>query len=690
MAMGFSKRLLPVILILTLAAILRLWQLNVLPPGLSFDEAADGVQALELMSGQFKLWWPIGGGKEPLMPYTVIPLMAWLGRTPLALRLWGALMGVASVGAIIWLAGVLFPPDENRPWRAIVPLAAGLGLATAFWHVVISRIAFRANCLPLIMSLAIGLLWRGLQTGQRRYFLAGGACTGGLIYTYLPGRLVPVALAIFFILEAIIAWRQQRVALASRFRRELIAFVAAAALVFAPMGIFFLTHPGSFSARAQTVSIFSPAVNGGDLAGALGRTTLTTLGTYFALTGDPNPMTNIPGAPELGWALAALFAVGLILSASRQFSTLNFEPSPLTPELLLLVLWPVMLLPAILAPEGAPHHLRLIGAAPAVYLLIGLGTAQTVLGAVVWLNRIRPVRREWVAIIVLLGIFGLCAVKTTRDYFIVWAKQPELYQAYDVYAVELAAQMAAETDPGAVYVIPMDLRAAAEARHYTLDYLYQGRTPFYYLPVDELAAAQRLNAATAGKSTLKLVRWTKDKHQAADERELVTFLLATGGASLTGAETFPAYTVETYRLPESGFNAKLPAIDGPQAVTLDGRLQVRRSVVLPALTPSRQVAVAVTLAPIAALDADYKASVRLIAPDGAVAAQKDRALLHNWHQPTSLWPAEEVNEYYLLSLPDKWEAGLYRVVMVIYHPDTLAPLTDNGRAEIPLGSVISH
>jgi hypothetical protein len=99
------------------------------------------------------------------------------------------------------------------------------------------------------------------------------------------------------------------------------------------------------------------------------------------------------------------------------------------------------------------------------------------------------------------------------------------------------------------------------------------------------------------------------------------------------------------------------------------------------------VGVALTLAPIAQLGADYRASVRLLGPAGQSVAQVDRTLRHNWHQTASLWPREEINSYFLLPLPAEPAPGQYQVIVVIYHPDTLAPLTQAGLVEVPLGQV---
>jgi hypothetical protein len=409
---------------------------------------------------------------------------------------------------------------------------------------------------------------------------------------------------------------------------------------------------------------------------------LTTVGTFLSFSGDPNELGNIPGRPELGLMLAILFVLGW-------FVTIRLWPHP--PAIFLTVWWPIMLLPAVLAPEDAPHHLRLIGTAPATYILIGLGLCQ-VMG---WLSLPfglvggigSPGGIPILGWILSLLVFGRAGFLTYQDYFVRWAGQVDHYMAFDVYAEELADQMAMDTSPRVVYAIPMDLRAAHEARHYSLDFLYRGQTPFAYVVVDETTAAQSLTDAAQGYETLKIVRWTADKHQAADEKEVIAFLLETAGATLVDQDSYPVYDIDTYQRPSVNTPIQFPAIDTPVDVTLDGLIQLRRAEVLPDVTPNHFVAVAATYAPIAPIEVDYKASIRLIAPDGRTVSQIDRTLRHNWHQPTSLWPAEEVNEYYLLPLPETAAAGTYQVRAVIYHPETLAPLTMAGQAEIGLGQI---
>ena len=81
------------------AAFLRLYQLDLLPPGLFYDEAYNGLDVRGILSGaQFPLYFSGNNGREPLFLYLQSLVVAGLGYTPYALRVTAALIGIASVG----------------------------------------------------------------------------------------------------------------------------------------------------------------------------------------------------------------------------------------------------------------------------------------------------------------------------------------------------------------------------------------------------------------------------------------------------------------------------------------------------------------------------------------------------------------------------------------------------------------
>ncbi|MGQ9793892.1 MAG: hypothetical protein ACUVSF_09420 [Anaerolineae bacterium] len=707
--------------VVLIAAALRYPALDQLPPGLHFDEGGEGIAALDVAHGVLRIWWPIGGGKEPLMAYLVQPLFWLLGATRLALRIYAATMGLLTVAGTMWLA---------REWAAashmgvrrlfggdiVLSLLAGLGLATAFWHVTYSRIGFRALAMPAVEALAIAWLWHALRLVQRGnerstwpHFLAAGGLIGLGAYTYLAGRFVPLGIGFFLAVEAVLAVLTGRQPLIVRCWRGWLVTAIAAILVFSPLAVFFLRHPEAFSERAASVSIFNPLWNQGDLLGTLLRTIGVTLGTFTGLSGDPNPLANLPGQPMLSVPLALCFWLGVALCLGRVARSVRRPvlengvcPTDSTArlDLFLLCWWSVMLLPAILAPEGAPHHLRLIGSAPATYVLMALGCVSLIrsIGGILrffWRRLAKTflpnrnalehnVAAHWptIGLMIPLVLFLPMGWITMQQYFVQWAQLPQLYMAFDVYAEELAEEIAADDTPGVVYVIPMDLRAGHEARHYTLDFLYRGRTPYRYILVDEHSVAFQLTQAAEGARLFRVVRWTQDKHIAADEREVVTYLLGTT-ARFVGERKRPVYRAETWALPSDRMVFHLPVPDVQRHAVFGGQLALEAIYLS---TGEDWTGVALRWMPQAKMSVDYKASIRLRKGDGTLVFQKDRTLRHNWHQGTHLWPSESVNEYYWLSpVPP----GEYTVHLVVYEPDTLTPLPANesGSSELALGSV---
>jgi hypothetical protein len=310
----------------------------------------------------------------------------------------------------------------------------------------------------------------------------------------------------------------------------------------------------------------------------------------------------------------------------------------------------------------------------------------------------------------------ILALQTTTNYFTRWPDATDFTLPFDLYAERLAADIAAAS-PNVIYILPMDIRASVEARHYTLDYLLGSgvqsaplalparasvwtpgeapHTAYYYLPVDERNAETILATAAQNKRELRVVRWTQDKQREADAKEIVTYLLETNG-QLLKRESFPVYEIETYGpkperqatlQPAPPPNFQLPPIDQPIGATFDGRLRLDTAYVQPTVSPGDWLPVALTLAPLTPMETDYKASIRLLGPGGERLAQKDRMLMHNFHQGTSLWPPETVNEYYLLPVPPDTFPGTYTVVVVLYDPQTQAPLVADGLVEVTVGSV---
>jgi len=99
------KKHLPIVLILILAAALRLFALDKFPAGLNADEASIGYNAWSLIQtgkDEHSVSWPLvfrsfDDYKPPVYFYLVLPFVKMLGLNIWSVRLPSALLGIASV-----------------------------------------------------------------------------------------------------------------------------------------------------------------------------------------------------------------------------------------------------------------------------------------------------------------------------------------------------------------------------------------------------------------------------------------------------------------------------------------------------------------------------------------------------------------------------------------------------------------
>ena len=483
------------LLILLVAAGLRLYRLPELPLGLHYDEAANGILAGEIAQGiSTPVFIPSYTGKEVLFFYWAGLWMKLLGTTLLALRLSAALAGLATVAATMWAVRELLHGQRDADWIALL---TGAFLATSFWHLILSRYGFRAVTQPLLQALTVAALWRGLRLtpptppsdrgGAGRggvrglpWLLLAGLLCGLTAYTYLAARAFPIPLAAA-LLTLLVADRSQRRARLG----QLAIFVAVAALTLTPLACYWLTHPGSFLTRTRQVAAATWAEAWAGIRACLGM---------FFIRGDPYIRFNLPHRPLFDPITAALFLLGivaLILNTKRQTSNvksaarrstagichLSFDIChlPLASYVFLLTYLPAMLLPSGLAVgEITPSNLRAAGLLPFVYMFPALGLS--VLKSQI--SRHSPfairhspsvirhppsaIRHSSFVILLLVLLTPITAVAYFRD----WASSAALYYAADGDMADVAATLnQADLTATTPYV------ASIHYRHPTLAFL---------------------------------------------------------------------------------------------------------------------------------------------------------------------------------------------------------------------------
>jgi len=429
-----------ILLALILAVgLLRLYRLTEIPPGLTLDESAHGVDAMQVLGGEHGVFFPGNNGREGLMVYAVALTTALLGQTMLALRLPAALASAGTVFGVFWLGRMLFGSDDEcgqaTPWRGLLVGGVGAGLmAASLGLTIIGRTAYRANFLPLLLCLCMALLWRGWSQRNWAWIALAGVFAGSLPYSYIAARFAPF---LFFFLGVgfLISWsirERERwdtgiplMPRLSRFAAHLwtgylkyhlpwaLLFAGVSLLVAAPILVHFALHPQHFFMRSDQLLVFHPGQGQADPVRAFLENIRSHL-SVFGFRGDRFWEHNYPAQPLLAPWEACFFWIGVGMSLWRWQR----------PAYRLLLFWlALLLLPAVLAKDiFVPNTLRMSGALPAAYLLAGVGVWETyrlVTGLIL--------RKHWAksafALAILFGamIVGQ-VVRTYQIYFQKWAE----------------------------------------------------------------------------------------------------------------------------------------------------------------------------------------------------------------------------------------------------------------------------
>ncbi len=400
----------PLAIILVFGAWMRLDQIGNLPPGLYRDEAYYGLDAVGVLSGHPALVFAANNGREGLFIYLLAAGIAAFGQTVFAVRVVAAGVGIATLVAAYLAGRALFS-------HRVGVLTAGI-LAGTFWHVALSRVAYRAITLPLFECLALALaVWALRAAGRRQVVLGAGAglALGLTLYSYTSGQFIlPLAGLAGLLVFARRPWPAAR--------RGVVIILAATALTVLPMALWILRHPDLYLARAGQVSILAPEINRGDLLGTLLGNTGKALG-MFTLAGDRIWRHNLSLRPVFDGLMGGAFWIGVFAAIWRIVRPAGKSRWPQAFTLLWLG---VFLLPTVLA-EDTPHFLRGIGALAPACLLAATGLEQA-LGFASrqgWLmNPFRAVLPVGLPALIATAVLALTANTTRLDYFESYVRQP--------------------------------------------------------------------------------------------------------------------------------------------------------------------------------------------------------------------------------------------------------------------------
>ncbi|MFQ5415334.1 MAG: ArnT family glycosyltransferase [Phycisphaerae bacterium] len=425
----------PWIAVFVVAAGLRIARLDVTPPGLNQDEAANAWNAYCLLKtgrDQVGVVWPVfysrclGFNRSTLYLYVLLPFQAVGGLNVWTTRLPAAVGGVVAV----WLIHII----GVRLWDRRVGLTAAAVLAVNPWHVQLGRWGHEASLGPMLVLLPIALLlWANMppldddrrQPRPRRAAVAG-LVAGVCCYGYPAVRLF---LPAFFLAVGAVAARR---IIAGPSRKRSAQAVAAFALgwgvTFGPLAWQHVAHPDRIGKRAHWV--WAPDdVWTTKLLKAAQRYPPHFGIDFLFRRGDPIDIQSPPDAGQFHWYMLVFLPIGAIAVARRL---------PESSAARIILIW-VLLYPAGDVLHDAPgmHALR---SAPGLGGLVLLAAV----GAVAAYDGLLRLRRPWLAragVAVAAVVVAASNVRYFATYYGDYARRGRVYHGFQTDLVEACAYL---------------------------------------------------------------------------------------------------------------------------------------------------------------------------------------------------------------------------------------------------------
>lgn len=355
-----------VLAVFVVALFFRFSQLNQVPPEMNSDHAEKLLDVVDVLNGQYRIFFPRNTGREGLQFY-LIALTAEIfgtGVSFISMKIGTALAGLLTL-PYIYLLG----KEYGGRWAGLLALILA---GTAAWPNMLSRVALRFSLYSLFTAPVLYHLLRGLRSGQRNHFILAGIFLGIGLHGYTPMRIVPIVILIavgLFLLHTRDAVRRREAILG------LGILVIISALIFLPLARFAQQYPDLFAFRAftrlldweQPIPAQFPS-----LLSVLVQNVWGALIMPIWNTGSIWPVT-VPGRPGLDVVSAALFVIGLFAALAAYLHKRRWE------NLFLVLSVPLLMLPSSLSlafPGENPAPNRMGAALIPVFVIAGLAAAS--------------------------------------------------------------------------------------------------------------------------------------------------------------------------------------------------------------------------------------------------------------------------------------------------------------------------
>ena len=461
------------------AAGVRFWRLTSLPPGFHLDESFEGLGAWQILTdSSYRPIFITGYANALALNSYINALMFGLFQLlggeagPLAMRVTAASFGVLGVAVLYGLASELQKLTKSHLSIAF-PFFAAASLALMRWHIHFSRIGIEPIYVPLIWTGALWLLLRGWRTGGWLSFAGCGILVAMSLYAYLAAWIIP-----FLILPCVLLlllphtepgsstsrlrhFRSIWTAFRTRQGVGLLIALLVACLCALPFILYTWHNYDTVILRSSQV-VAQGGTDSSEPDSTVGRSISQTALMYAPVAGfgDGHTRRNIPREPLLNLWQSIVFYLGLMLALWRLRR----------PGYAMILIGLIgLLLPGALS-NNAPHFHRTLGAAAPTALLCAIGLdwiwqwrrIKAAQGPTSnnaqqpWINLRRWVlgvgQFSWISLL-LLGLGGATSI---HDYFVRWARLPDIYYAFDTGLWQLGQRLAQVPAAQPIYLTPRD------------------------------------------------------------------------------------------------------------------------------------------------------------------------------------------------------------------------------------------
>ncbi len=418
------------LLIVIFGALIRFQDLGNNPAGLQYDEAQNGLKAIEIMKNDnYQVFYSDEKIQGGLFLNSLAVSMKIFGVNNFSIRLVSAIFGFLT------LIGLYFLLKELKFSKLTILLGVFL-MATSFWHLVFSHIVYQEIIIPFVLVWLFYFFFLGVRTSNIWYFMITGLFLGLGFYSSFSFWVAPFILILMFFCLAI--YKQNFL---KDYWKAILVFGVVFFVAIFPLFSHFYQNPDNLlNLSKNNLSVFN------DFNLSVGEVLSESFVAHinaFYFYGDPNQRHNQAGAPLIPPAWAILLGFGFAFSLKNIISSLLYFKKRKVLDRLFrvsvlaqIIFW-VMLIPGFLLTENIPNSLKIIGTIPAVVMFIII-PFEYILRLRENLKKsstfsLKPFRWKTLnvclaGLIMIVFLTGLIEVYT---FYFVWSREPKTVEAFE-------------------------------------------------------------------------------------------------------------------------------------------------------------------------------------------------------------------------------------------------------------------